>query len=106
MGARNHSKLGAGVLVQRELGLRPSEMLALTRDDITLPEQMVGTKGEPRCFVGLGSRGGTKANRQQAVVLRDARLIGIVRWLCECSKGERLVPYSYSQYRTNAAGQI
>ena len=71
-------RLAIAMLVQRELGLRPSEVLALEAKDISLPEHRQDRAGE-RAVIALGVRAGTKAKRAQAVVLRDAVLVGLLR---------------------------
>ena len=38
MSARGHGRLGAGVILQEALGLRSSEPLGITGDDVMLPE--------------------------------------------------------------------
>ena len=87
--------------VQQKLGLRPSEMLSLTTASISLPEHRPGDVGQYTCIFALGQRsGGTKAKREQSVVLRDRRIIDWVRWAVELSEpGGRLFPYSYDIYR-------
>ena len=95
--ARDHPRLAIGIIVQRLLGLRPSEMLAIQRRDIQLPSPY---GGEPFAIVGLGVRGGTKAKRAQAVVMRDLLGIGLLRYLCSESEPEQaVVGYTYEQYR-------
>ena len=95
-------KAAVGLLIQQALGLRPSELLDLRASDATLPEDTVGSVGMPRATLGLGLRTGTKAKRAQAVVLRDPRLIGLLRFLvaeAKVSADDRLVGLSYEQYR-------
>lgn len=98
--ALTHAKLAGGMLIQQDLGLRPSEMLGLQANDISLPEQQTGASGRARAIIGLGMRSGTKAGREQAVVLRDPVLLGLLRWLvATADETGRLVPYSYENYR-------
>ena len=70
--------LGVGILVQRECGLRPSEMLGLEEGDVPFPEDRGGAKGSV-AVTALGVRQGTKAKREQSVVLRDVRLVVLLR---------------------------
>jgi integrase len=48
---RKHGRLGVGLMVQQRLGLRPSEMLNLIREDISLPED--GDSGRNTAIFGL-----------------------------------------------------
>ena len=90
-------RLAIALLVQRELGLRPSEVLGLRGADVALPESQ--TLPVCRAVFGLGLRAGTKAKRAQAVVLRCPMLIGLVRYaLSAVGPNDRIFPYSYSQY--------
>ena len=95
-----HPKLGAGVLIQQNLGLRPSELLGIQQQDVALPHlAQLGlvTNGS---IIGLGMRSGTKAKWAQSVILRDVALQGLLRWLVLLAQtGETLVRYSYEQYR-------
>ena len=94
----NHAKLAVGVLLQRELGLRPSEILGLMGTDVALPEHHSGA-ASTRAVLGLGFRTGTKAKRAQAVILVDPVLIGLLRWLTsEAVPNETLIGCSYSTY--------
>ena len=72
--AARFPRLAVGMMLQQKLGLRPSEMLALTTDCISLPEhrsQQAGT--EIVCTIALGQKTGTKAKREQSVILMDER---------------------------------
>ena len=64
----NHAKSAVGVLLQRELGLRPGEVLGLMGSDVALLEHHSGAVST-RAVLGLGLRTGTKAKRAQAVIL-------------------------------------
>ena len=90
--------LAIGLLLQRELGLRPSEMLGLRKNDISFPEHR--RESSYVAIVALGVRFGTKAKRPQAVVLRDPPTIGLLRYLCSrVGDGEVLIRVSYTTYR-------
>jgi hypothetical protein len=69
----NHPRLGAGVILQEALGLRPSEMLDLWRKDVALPED----HGGDYAILGLGVRAGTKAKRAQTVLPRGHKKIAL-----------------------------
>ena len=99
LAADGHPRLGLAIVIQRLLGLRPSEVLAIQARDVSLPEHSTVSQ-TPLAVIGLGIRGGTKAKRAQAVMLRDVLGIGIVRWLCnETPADEPLAGYTYEQYR-------
>ena len=68
MSARGHGRLGAGVILQEALGLRPSELLGITGDDVMLPEDRAQEVFMP-AVIGLGIKHGTKAKRAQTVML-------------------------------------
>ena len=95
--ASDHPRLALGIIIQRLLGLRPSELLAVQCRDVQLPS---AGAGEPVAIVGLGIRGGTKAKRSQAVVMRDLLGIGLLRYMCaEAESEQAIVGYTYEQYR-------
>jgi integrase len=62
-------RVGALLLLQWLLGLRPSEALGLKREDITPASLNSGSPGVG--VVNLGARTGTKAKRSQAVIVRQ-----------------------------------
>ena len=96
-----YSRLGFGVLLQRELGLRPSEVLGVLPTDCSLPEHSsTGGSANPRATIALGMRTGTKAKRAQAVTLRSKLLIGLLRWAIKtCPPGSNIVAFTYENYR-------
>jgi hypothetical protein len=90
-------KLAVALLVQQSQGMRPNEMLKITKEDILLPE----LQGEHYNFaiIGLGARVGTQVKRQQSTVVRDPVLIGLLRWLAHFAEPcEFLFGASYSDY--------
>ncbi len=90
--------MGFGMLLQRDLGLRPSEVLDIRPEDCALPEHV--RAATPRATIALGMRTGTKAKRAQAVTLRDPLLLGLLRWACSTSeKGTPIIGYTYENYR-------
>ena len=99
MAAEGHARLGAGVVLQCALGLRPSEVLALQGGDVTMPEYASFTNSAFATF-GLGVRDNTKAKRAQCVMLQNERLLALTRWLLsETGQEDLLIGYSYAQYR-------
>ena len=68
MSARGHGRLGAGVTLQEAPGLRSSELLGITGDDVMLPEDRAQEVPMP-AVIGLGIKHDTKANRVQTVML-------------------------------------
>ena len=99
--ADGHQLLGAALLTQKKLGLRPSEVLGVQWEDVTLPEEVYQATGSNALMTGLDVRHGTKAKRAQSVLLRDdPELEALIRWARSVSRpGERLFPYSYEQMR-------
>ena len=99
LAARRHPRLGAGLVLQQALGLRPSELLSIICSDVTLPE-FYGTQLHRSAVIGLGVRTGTKAKRAQAVLLGGAKRIALLRWLL-AGRGpdELLIGYTYEQFR-------
>ena len=98
--AARYPRLAVGMLLQQKLGLRPSEMLALTSESISMPEHRTNVMREPICSIALGQKTGTNAKREQSVVLRCARVISWLRWaLSSTPKGGRVFPNSYDLYR-------
>ena len=93
--------------LQAHVGLRPSEMLGLTTDDLTFPEDGGYHQDEGALVIGLGLKTGTKAKRAQAVSLRypkDAVFIHLLRHLRSITPpGQRLFPYSLEVYRRELA---
>ncbi len=63
-------RLGVALMTQVRLGLRPSELLALERQDIVLPSSWGGPAGQQNFVIGLGRRTGTKVKRAQYSLLR------------------------------------
>lgn len=98
--AASYPRLAVGLMVQQKLGLRPSEMLALTTASFSMPEHRALVSQERTCIIALGQRTGTKAKREQSVVLRDDRMIGWVRWALSLTPhGGRVFSFSYDLYR-------
>ena len=90
--------MGLGMLLQRDLGLRPSEVLDIRPEDCALPEHV--RAATPRATIALGMRTGTEAKMVQAVTLRDPLLLGLLRWACSTSeKGTPIIGYTYENYR-------
>ena len=91
--------LGIALLLQRELGMRPSEVLGLEREDVALPEHQFAPQ-TLRAVLALGMRTGTKAKRAQAVLLTCPLLIGLLRHVVRSTQaGYKLFPFSYATYR-------
>ena len=88
----------AGILIQQELDLWPPEVLDVRVNDVSLPEHLVGARVDCKATIGLGTRTRTEAKRAQAVVLRDGRLLGVLRFLVHratLARRERFSPLSY-----------
>ena len=99
MAAKRHARLGAGVIVQEALGLRPSELLGLEHEDVMLPEDRAEQLWMPT-VLSLGTKHGTKAKRAQTVQLAAPKKVALIRWLKSGTRpGERLIGYTYENYR-------
>ena len=97
LSADGHALLGAAMLVQQQLALRPSEVLELEGHDITPPSWDRDT-----IVVGLGVRTGTKMKRPQAAIARRRETQAFeLLWRLQNMRQatERLFPYTYEQYR-------
>jgi hypothetical protein len=70
LAVRDRGRLGAGIIIQQDKGLRPGELLSLLPEHVTLPEQQhFGTCSA--AVVSLGVKTGTKAKRPQAVTFNE-----------------------------------
>ena len=99
MSADGHPRLGATLLLQQALGLRPSEALGVQGGDVVLPETASFTNSS-FATIGLGIRANTKAKRAQCVLLRNPKLLALLRWLLKSTADDHLLcGYSYAQYR-------
>ena len=76
MAAMGHSRVGALVLLQWACGLRPGEVLGLTRGDLLPPALNHSAPGEG--LIVLGARHGTKARRAQSARLLPSESEGSV----------------------------
>ena len=100
LAALGHPRLGIGLLLQQELGLRPNEMLHIERRDVSLPANSAAFASASVTVIGLGVRLGTKAKRAQSVILHDPTIIVLVSWACSgWSDDDRLFPFTYENYR-------
>ncbi|CAE8589574.1 unnamed protein product [Polarella glacialis] len=70
LAVRGRGRLGAGVIFQQAKGLRPSELLSLLPEHITLPEQQ-HFGNSPAAVISLGVKTGTKLKRAQAVTVSE-----------------------------------
>ncbi len=87
------------MILQEALGLRPSELLGITGDDVMLPEDRAQEVFMP-AVIGLGIKHGTKAKRAQTVMLASPIKVALLRWLKSRAPGAQpLVGYTYSGYR-------
>ena len=98
--ADGRPRVGAGMVLQRELGLRPGEVVGLYPEDVALPETLAAGSGFVRAIVSLGTRKSTKAKRVQSVVVRNPLIIGLLRWMLHvCVRESSLMGCSYDTYR-------
>lgn len=100
--AEGDFRLAAGLTLQVRRGLRPSEMLRLTWDDVLLPEDTGDVWVKNMIVIRLGARIGTKLKREQFTILREARdsdactLLRRIR--AATASGARLFPSSLARY--------
>ena len=96
-----HPALGVGMILQQKKGLRPSEMLGLVSEDVSLPEAS-SALGARVCIIGLGVRTGTKAKRAQSVILPESDNVDLISALrvlkAIAGPSGLLFPYSLEQY--------
>ncbi|CAK0800419.1 unnamed protein product [Prorocentrum cordatum] len=64
-------RLGVGLLLQVDRGLRPSEVLQLRAKDISLPSSRGGPDLQPNWVINLGAKAGTKAKRMQFAIILE-----------------------------------
>ena len=92
---------GSGLIVQHVLLLRPSELLALRREDVLLPEEAPVYAGARKLFLTLGTPAwGTKVGRRQVVSTADPLAISAMRRLvAHKQRGQLVFDFTYDQYR-------
>ena len=95
------ARMGAGVMVQQAAGLRPSELLGLMSDDVTLPEQLSHLTS-PRIVLNLGVKYNTKSKRPQAALINPDRHPAVLLLLralkASTPEGCYLFPFTAAQY--------
>ena len=98
MSNRNSPRMGAGLIIQTETGLRPSELLSLTPETVHIP-----VKSTDNIVIRLGSVVSTKAKREQFVLVKQSeyplayKLLTAVHTLT--LPGEHLFPHTYWEFR-------
>jgi hypothetical protein len=94
-------RMAAGLYLQWSKGMRPSEMLKVEHEHVTLPSSSTFV-GSQHAIVTLGARTGTKLKRPQAVIFRaqvDQFAIAFLTWLMATAQpGGCLVGLTYGQY--------
>ena len=95
---RDRPRLGAGLVIQVQTGLRPSELLAIVREDIRMAHDRSG-----KLVIRLGAFVGTKAKREQYIIIdpiEQSLAFDLLLLLYDyTSPGDLLIPYAYSQFR-------
>jgi integrase len=96
--AKGRPRLGAAHVIQTETGLRPSELLNIMPDHVLVPTTLF-----ENITIRLGAVVSTKAKREQFVLVHPEKQLN-AWWLLKRLKDntpqdERLIPYSYWQYR-------
>ena len=96
--SRGLARLAVALLLQCELGLRSCELLALRKEDISLPARLGGPQHQHHFVLGLGIKAGTKAKRAQYVVLRQESepVFSLLVRLIIATPAGLLFPYSHA----------
>ena len=101
--AMGYARLGGGMMLQQRRGMRPGEMLGLTKEDLLFSIDVGDIYGKPRLDVALGQRTGTKIKRAQSVSVyadADPDVLGFMLTLRNNTPdGALLFPYSIDTYR-------
>ena len=95
-------RLGVGIAVQQNVGLRPSELLGLRSRDLMFSDEC-GSLDPPHVVIRLGARKGTKAKRPQYAIIHAAKepeLITLLRRIRDSSAIDQLlIGVSIDAYR-------
>ena len=95
-----YPRLGLALLVQQRAGLRPSEVLKLSCNDVQLHGRDPSLPQQHQILLCLGARKGTKAKRRQYAIIVDAGLHELLRRrLAVLQPHDLVINYSYAQYR-------
>ena len=99
--SRGLPRLALALLLQCELGLRSCELLALQKEDISLPARLGGPQHQHYFILGLGAKSGTKVKRAQYVVLRQESepVFSLLVRLTLATRTGALFPYSHAFVR-------
>ena len=102
LAAMGHPRLAAGFGVQVRKGLRPSELLGITPEDVLLPEEQGTSVAEGRVAITLGSKTGTKLTRPQSITIQcveTPNLVSVLRLMKRYTpRATPLVPYTLATY--------
>jgi hypothetical protein len=103
MAAMGHSRLGLGMCIQQQQGLRPSEMLGIVPTDCLVNEPDGVSITARSITIRLGKDVGTKAKREQFTIMKHADN-PLLFWLMlqvisRTHQHHKLFPYAYSAYR-------
>ena len=100
--AQGHPRMGLGMAVQQATGMRPSELLGLFPDHLLFSDE-TGETAKLHLVIRLGARKGTKAKREQFVILHassEPELFHLLRRVRDATpQGCPLFPYSLDAYR-------
>ncbi|CAE8646492.1 unnamed protein product [Polarella glacialis] len=101
--AMGYSRLGIGMMVQQQYGMRPSEMLGLRGSDILLGIAENVLHKISTVTLKLGKDVGTKAKREQYVIVRESDNISLFHLLLEVRSSTLaeafIFPHTYNVYR-------
>jgi hypothetical protein len=103
MARLQHHRLGIGMFLQQQYGMRPAEMLRTTAGDCMISHLDTEQASKHTITIRLGAFVGTKSKREQFVIIRRAEtpevFMLLLRLLATTDSSNKLFPYSYSSYR-------
>ena len=101
--ARGHPRLGVGIMLQRDRGTRPNEMLQILPEHVLVPWDSYTDNHDRYIVINLGVKQGTKLKRPQSVVLREKESPFLFNKMLLLKlitpEGTPIFPYSLSSYR-------
>jgi hypothetical protein len=103
LAAMGHARLGLGMCVQQQQGLRPTEMLSITPSDCLVNEPDGVSISSRSVTIRLGKDVGTKAKREQFAIMKQADnpvLFALfLQVIARTQPLQKLFPYTYAAYR-------
>jgi hypothetical protein len=98
-----HHRLGIGMFLQQQYGMRPAEMLRVIANDCLCSHFDSEPETKHTITIRLGAFVGTKSKREQFVIVRRSEtpevFVLLLRVIAATAGHIKLFPYSYSSYR-------